>query len=87
MKIQVRHLSTTKAAITYEVFADGYRIGFLKLRANKLWQVTDWIHRYVGAFRNRNFARKGLTEYYRTFREECTSAQAKAFEKHAIRCK
>src|SRR6267378_4476456 len=88
MKIQVRYSGTTKTpVITYEVFGDGNRIGFVKMNASQMWQAVQWRHLHIGTFKDRASATKVVVETYQEYRKRCTKRQARTFEARAVRLK
>jgi len=88
VKIQVRYRDTTKTpVVTYEVYADGLRIGFVKLDASRQWRAVQWVHRLIGHFMDRPPATKAVIETYVKFRKQCTKKQAQTFDTKAVRLK
>jgi hypothetical protein len=88
MEIQVRYVGTTKTpVITYEVYTDGNRIGFVKMNASQMWQSVQWRHKHIGTFTDRAAATKAVIETYREYRKQCTKRQARTFEARAVKLK
>jgi hypothetical protein len=88
MQIQVRYAGTTKSAVaSYEVYADGLRVGFVKVSTSPLWLAVNWVHRPIGEFVNRRTATTAVIRNYKDFRANCTKQRARRFEQHAVKWK
>ncbi len=89
MKIQRIYIGTAKSAVaTYEIYADGLRIGFVKIdkgEGKEIWHAVQWRHKHIGLFVDRSTAVKAVIEFYEAFRAKCTARQARTFESKAIK--
>lgn len=84
MKIQVRYRGTTKTpVITYQVFADGLRIGFVKMDKTGEWRAVDWVHRFIDTRPRRKDATNAVILNYEQFLETASRRNLKAFQEHA----
>jgi hypothetical protein len=85
MKIQVRYIGTTKTpVVNYEVYADGLRIGSVKMSGTD-WRAVNWRHSHIGEYLNRRDATAAVVVAYKIFRKKASSRNLKAFKEHAIR--
>jgi hypothetical protein len=86
MKIQVRYSETTKKpVVNYEVFADGLRVGFVKLDKTGEWHAVNWRHAHIGTYSHRREATKAVIVTFQHFAETASKRNLKAFNDHAIR--
>jgi hypothetical protein len=86
VKIDVRYQGTSKTpVIKWEVFADGMRIGFVKMGKSREWQAVDWVHRFIDSRSTRKEATSAVIEHYKQYLETASRRNLKAFREHAVR--
>ena len=80
--------TTQKPTATFEVYLDGFRIGYVKtliVDGQQVWRAVQWRHLLVGTFDTGKNAMKAVVNHYTAYRERCTPKQVRMLEKMAVR--